>query len=40
MAQDGDVSIESAGNLTLKGKKVAISGDNEVTINGQKVEIN
>jgi phage baseplate assembly protein gpV len=40
MAQDGDVSIESAGNLTLKGKKVAISVDNEVTINGQKVEIN
>jgi phage baseplate assembly protein gpV len=40
LAQDGDVTIESAGKLTLKGQQVALSGDTQVTVNGQTVSIN
>lgn len=40
LAQDGDVTVQSAGTLTLKGKKVQIDGDTEVKVNGQTVEIN
>lgn len=38
--QDGDLTVEAAQTLTLKGAKVAIEGDSQVTINGQTVEIN
>jgi phage baseplate assembly protein gpV len=40
LAQDGDVTVQAAGTLNLKGKEVAISGDTKVTVNGQTVEIN
>ena len=38
--QNGDVSIEASGNLTLKANKVEISGDTEVSIVGTTVNLN
>lgn len=38
--QNGDVSIETTGNLTLKGNKVEISGDTQVKIAGTTVQLN
>jgi phage baseplate assembly protein gpV len=40
LKQDGDVTVESAATLTLKGQKVVIDGQTQVTVNGQTVEIN
>ena len=40
LAQDGDLSIEAAGALTLKATSIKIEGDTEVSINGQTVGIN
>ncbi len=40
LAQDGDLTLESKGTLTLKANKIALEGDTQVTINGQTVEIN
>jgi phage baseplate assembly protein gpV len=40
LAQDGDLSIESAGTLKLKAASIKIEGDSTVTINGQTVGIN
>ncbi|WP_428264575.1 phage baseplate assembly protein V [Haliangium sp.] len=38
--QDGDIALESAGTVSIKGSKVAIEGDTQVTVNGQVVELN
>jgi uncharacterized protein involved in type VI secretion and phage assembly len=38
--QNGDISIETTGNLTLKGNKVEISGDTQVKIAGTAVQLN
>jgi phage baseplate assembly protein gpV len=38
--QNGDVSIETSGNLTLKGNKVEISGDTEVKVAGTAIKLN
>ncbi|MGC4084801.1 MAG: phage baseplate assembly protein V [Vicinamibacterales bacterium] len=38
--QSGDVTIETTGNLTLKGNKVDISGDTQVKIAGTTVQLN
>lgn len=40
LKKDGDVVIEAAGKLTLKGAQVEIAGDATVKVNGQMVEIN
>lgn len=40
LKQDGDVSIESAGDLTLKGRQVSIEGQARLKIGGKIVEIN
>ena len=38
--QDGDVTVESAGKLVLKGTEVEIEGSAKVTVQGGTVEIN
>lgn len=38
--QDGDLTLESSANVTIKGRQVAIEGETQVSINGQIVEIN
>jgi phage baseplate assembly protein gpV len=40
LAQDGDLTIETAGALKLKASSIKIEGDTEVKINGQTVGIN
>lgn len=40
LAQDGDLTITSAKNLTLKASKIELSADVSVAVNGQTVEIN
>jgi phage baseplate assembly protein gpV len=40
LAQDGDVTIQAAGSLSLKASSIKIEGDSSVTINGQTVGIN
>ena len=40
LAQDGDLTLESKGTLTLKANKVAIESDTQIKVNGQTVEIN
>ncbi len=40
LKQDGDVSVEAAGNLTLKGNQVSIEGQVKLKIAGKIVEIN
>jgi uncharacterized protein involved in type VI secretion and phage assembly len=40
LKQDGDVTLESKGTLTLKGSQVEIKGDAKVTVQGAQVEIN
>ena len=40
LKQDGDVTVETRGKLTLKGAEVSIEGDTKVSVNGQTVEIN
>ena len=40
MEQDGDLTLESPSTVSIKGSKVAIEGDTQVTINGQTVELN
>lgn len=37
---NGDVTVEASGTLTLKGRTVNISGDTQVTVKGQTVELN
>ena len=37
---NGDVTVEASGTLTLKAKTVKISGDTQVTVKGQTVELN
>lgn len=37
---NGDVTVEASGTLTLKGRTVHISGDTQVTVKGQTVELN
>lgn len=38
--QNGNITIEAGGTLTLKGAKVEVSGDSSVKIAGTKVDIN
>jgi uncharacterized protein involved in type VI secretion and phage assembly len=38
--QGGDITIEAAGTLTLKGSKVEVSGDTSVKIAGTTVDLN
>jgi hypothetical protein len=38
--QGGDITIEAAGTLTLKGSKVDVSGDSSVKIAGTTVDLN
>ena len=38
--QDGDLALESPATVSIKGSKVAIEGDTQVTVNGQVVELN
>lgn len=40
MAQGGDVTIEAAGKLTLKGASIAVSGDTNIKVDGTTVDIN
>lgn len=40
LAQDGDLTLESQGTLTIKAPQISIEGDTSVKINGQTVEIN
>ncbi|MEX2262652.1 MAG: hypothetical protein WD696_11915 [Bryobacteraceae bacterium] len=40
LAQNGDITIQAAGTLKLKGSSIKIEGDSSVTINGQTVGIN
>jgi hypothetical protein len=40
LKKDGDISVSSAGNLTLEGKEVKISGTAKVSVKGAQVEIN
>lgn len=40
MKQDGDLSVEAAGVLSLKGRSIEIEGQTQVKVNGQTVEIN
>ena len=40
LAQDGDVTIEAVGKLTLKATQVEIEADTKVKISGQIVELN
>lgn len=40
LAQDGDLTLESVGKLTLKAREVVIEGDTKVKLGGQMVEIN
>jgi uncharacterized protein involved in type VI secretion and phage assembly len=40
LAQDGDLKIEAAGKLILKGTQVEIEGDTKVKVAGQVVELN
>lgn len=40
LAQDGDLTIEAAGTLKLKGVAVEIEADSQLTLNGQTVGIN
>lgn len=39
-AQNGDVSLETTGKLTLKGQSVEISGDASVKVAGQTIDLN
>jgi uncharacterized protein involved in type VI secretion and phage assembly len=38
--QNGDVTVEAGGTLTLKGTKVEISGDATVKVAGQTIQLN
>ena len=38
--QNGDISIQTSGTLTLKANKVDISGDTEVKVAGTMVKLN
>ncbi len=40
LKQDGDITVESAGKLILKGTEVDIQGSEKVTVQGAQVEIN
>jgi len=40
LTQDGDVTIEASGTLTLKGAKVNISGDASVKVAGTSIDLN
>lgn len=40
LKQDGDLTVEAAGILSLKGRSVEIEGQTKVKVNGQMVEIN
>jgi phage baseplate assembly protein gpV len=40
LQQDGDLTAESQGTLTLKAPQIVIEGDTSVKVNGQTVEIN
>jgi phage baseplate assembly protein gpV len=40
LAQDGDLTIESAGNVTVRATKIELKADVSLVINGQTVEIN
>jgi uncharacterized protein involved in type VI secretion and phage assembly len=40
LKQDGDVTIEAANKLTLKGTEIDISGSAKVSISGANVEVN
>lgn len=40
LKQDGDLTIEAAGSLILKGRAIEIEGQTQVKINGQTVDIN
>ena len=40
LKQDGDVSVKSAGKLTLEGVEVEVSGTSKVKVSGAQVEIN
>lgn len=40
LEQDGDIAIETAGKLSLKGTEIEIAGDAGVKINGATVELN
>jgi len=40
LKKDGDITVSSAGNLTLEGKEVKISGMAKVSVKGAQVEIN
>ena len=40
LAQDGDLTIESAAGITMKATTIALEADTSLTINGQTVEIN
>lgn len=36
----GDVTVEASGTLTLKGRTVQLTGDTQVSVQGQTVELN
>lgn len=40
LAQDGDLTLESKGILTIKANKIALEADTQLKVNGQTVEIN
>lgn len=40
LAQDGDLTISAAGNVTIKATKISLEADVSVAINGQTVKIN
>lgn len=40
LAQDGDVTVETSGGVTIKAATISLEADVSVTINGQTVEVN
>ena len=40
LKQDGDITVQSAGKLVLKGTEVEIEGTGKVKVQGAVVEIN